>query len=365
MKALTILFAAGALAACVPGVRAQQTKLLTAEKHNEYGLVYSLPRTALEIEVTAERQVLTAGPYWQYAKKYVGTDKVVRDNAEIWDVKSVTVRPYGVQDPGSRYLMQLKPGAVTYIGVAADGMLLSVNANPEEPAASGPLPATVTEGEVLEDNEYLQYVDGDFIASQSMAKQAQMLAESLMEIRDAKIALTRGTADQMPADGKQLELMLNSLAHQERAVTAAFTGNTVRQTVTRRYTYVPGEEGRETLFRMSGFDGFVSADDYSGEPVYISVEVTNRGALPTDARGEVKKVPKDALAYCVPGSAKVTLSTKGNTLYQGEFEMAQYGVVFGLSPTLFSDRKAPSYAIFDPATGALKELGAMRQEEEQ
>ena len=30
---------------------AQQTKLLTADKHNEYGLVYSLPTTALDIEV--------------------------------------------------------------------------------------------------------------------------------------------------------------------------------------------------------------------------------------------------------------------------------------------------------------------------
>ncbi len=72
--------------------------------------------------------------------------------------------------------------------------------------------------------EYLQYVDEDFIASQSSVKQAQMLAENLMEIRDAKTSLTRGTAETMPTDGRQPELMLESLRHQEAAMTAAFTG---------------------------------------------------------------------------------------------------------------------------------------------
>ena len=102
------------MAAASPAI-AQQTKLLTAEKHNEYGIVYTLPVTALDIEVTAVREVRKAGPYYQYAKKYVGTDKVVKEDSEEWTIKSVNVRPYGIPDPDARYLMQLKPGSVTYI----------------------------------------------------------------------------------------------------------------------------------------------------------------------------------------------------------------------------------------------------------
>lgn len=226
---------------------AQQTKILTADKHNEYGLVYTLPVTALEIEVTATREVQKAGPYYQYAKKYVGTDKVVKDDAEIWTIESVKVRPYGVPNPEARYLMQLKNGATTFIGVAEDGMLLSVNCNPEEPKETEPSKLKDMEGIKLSDKEYLQYVDEDFIASQSKAKQAQMLAESLMEIRDAKISLTRGTADNMPTDGKQLELMLNSLRHQEAAITAAFTGNITKETVAKVFTYVPEEEEKHIV----------------------------------------------------------------------------------------------------------------------
>ena len=37
--------------------------------------------------------------------------------------------------------------------------------------------------------------------------------------------------------------------------------------------------------------------------------------------------------------------------------LAQAGVVFGLDPKLFTDKRAPSKALFDPTTGALVELG--------
>lgn len=358
MKTLTALLLAAV--AAFPAA-AQQTKILTADKHNEYGLVYTLPKTAFEVEVTAVREVRKAGPFRQFAKKYTGTDQVVQDDAEIWTLKSVRVRPYGVPMADSRYLMQLKPGATTFVGVAADGMLLSINTNPADPENPlTPAPA-VTEGEPLADNEYLQYVDQDFISSMSQAKQAQMLAESLMEIRDAKVSLTRGTADQMPTDGKQLELMLNSLRHQEAAVTAAFLGNVTRETVTRSFTVVPDGEGRITVCRLSDFAGFVDADDYSGEPVYATVKLLNRAEMPVDAKGEAKKLPKDGVAYCVPGEGRLTISYRGETVLTRDCEMSQFGLVFALNPALFSDRKMPSYAVFDPATGAIKEIGELKE----
>lgn len=111
---------------------------------------------------------------------------------------------------------------------------------------------------------------------------------------------------------------------------------------------------------MSDFAGFVAADDYSGDPVYLTVKVTNEAVLPVDLKGETKKFPKDGVAYSVPGTADITLSYKGKNLFNKEYEMSQFGVVFGLNPALFSDKKDPSYAVFDPATGALKEIGSVK-----
>lgn len=336
---------------------AQNTKLLSADKHNEYGLVYTLPNTAIEIEVTAKRTIKKAGPYYQYAKKFIGTDKVIKNDSESWEITGVNVWRYGVPDTENRYLMQLKNGATTYICVAEDGMLAAIN---KQVDVQQDIPVSDTKSvksEKLDINEYLQYVNEDFIASQSSAKRAQMLAENLMEIRDAKVSLTRGTAESMPKDGKQLELMLNSLSHQEASMTAAFIGLEQSEIITHRYTYMPGEEGKFVLFRMSDFAGFVGADDYSGDPVYINVKVTNRGELPVDSKGEQKKLPKDAVIYNIPGSALISISTLGKTLFSKEMDFAQYGVKFGLAPTLFSVKKERSYAIFDGVTGALTEIG--------
>ena len=338
----------------------QQTKLLTADKHNDYGLVYTLPVTALEIEVTALRNIKKAAPFYKYAKKYTGATNVVSEDSETWTIESIRVTPYGVPDPESRYIMQLKNNSLTYIGVAEDGMLLSINKEPN-------LPQNVERNNVKDAingvpvDAYLQYVDEDFILAKSSARQAEMLAEELMEIRDAKISLTRGTADVMPSDGRQLEIMLNSLDQQEKALMAAFTGSISEERITRTFTFMPSESGKWVLFRMSNFAGIVNPDDYRGEPVYVSVNITQEGKLPVDPKGEEKKFPKDGIAYCIPGSALINISLKGEELFSKEFEMAQFGVIFGLNPSIFTDKKEPSYAIFDSSTGALKEIGSVKE----
>lgn len=356
---LTILIAAISI---LPAA-AQQTKLLTADKHNEYGLIYSLPVTALQIEVTARHTVSKSGPFHQYAKRFIGADKVISSDSEYWEVISVNVTPYGVADPDSRYLMQLKPGAVTFIAVDEDGMLLAINENPQPTTTTLKNAGKETTLRQPDINAYLQYVNEDFIASKSSAKQAQMLAESLMEVRDAKISLTRGTAETMPTDGRQLELMLNSLSDQEATMTAAFTGITYTEEESRIFTFTPQANGREVLFRLSDCDGFTTADDLSGKPVYLNVKITAQPELPVDAKGEEKKLPKDAVMYNIPGAALISISAAEKKLWEKELEFAQFGTEFGLNPSLFSAKKGRSYAIFDPTTGALVKLGELPEQQ--
>ena len=345
--------------ALAPQAFAQQTKILTAEKHNEYGLVYTLPLTAFSVEVTAVKEVSVAGPFYPYAKKFAGDSKVISQDAVNWYVESVRVTPYGVPDPANRYLMQLKPGATTFIGVGQDGMLLSINHEPELPAVSSSS-FTPLEGVPSTGKEYLEFVNEDFISAQSPFRQAQLLGEELMEIRDAKISLTRGTAETMPTDGRQLELMLASLDAQEKALMQAFTGNSWKERVVSTFTFIPEDEARHVLCRISDFDGLVGPDDYSGEPVYITARLVEEPQLPVDAKGEEKKIPKDAVIYCIPGSAELTVSAAGKNIFSQVYPMSQFGFTFGLNPSLFTDKKEPSYAIFDPSTGALLRLSTLK-----
>lgn len=363
MRKFGIVSSVCLLAATCLSASGQQTRMLTADKHNEYGLVYRLPVTAVQIDVTARHTVEKAGPYFQYAKRFIGTDKVIKEDKESWEILDVKVTPYGIPDPDNEYLMQLKAGALTSICVADNGMLLAIN---KEVGNENTLPRAQATGlsslaSSLAPQKYLDFVDEDFLASQSSAKQAQMLAENIMEVRDSRISLTRGTAETMPTDGRQLELMLQSLENQEKAMTAAFSGLSASETVTRTFTFVPDDAGKYVLFRMSDFGGFVEPDDYSGEPVYIVVDITREESLPVDAKGKEKELPKDAVIYNIPGAARISLAHRGRTLWNGEMEFSQYGVQFGLQPTLFSDKKERSYAIFNPATGALEKIATVTE----
>ncbi len=337
-------------------ISAQQTKILTAEKYNEYGLVYSLPKTSVSITVTARKQTFIAGRYFQYAKKYLGMDRVIKENSEKWEILSVDVVPFGTADTSTQYLMQLKAGATTYIGVAEDGMILSINSEPA-PVSLPVAKYSLSETPSVNPEEYLNYVDEDFLASQSTSRQAAMLAQSLLETRETRMALASGTAENTPSDGRQLELMLTSLSAKEKALTEAFTGISYSQTATKTFTFTPEREGRETLFRLSDFAGFVAADDYSGAPVYINTKILKRGELPKDINGEEKKFPKDGIVYAIPGSVSLSISFQGENLWSRELEVAQFGTTFALSPSLFTAKKNPSYAIFSEITGGILEIG--------
>ena len=347
------------LLTCLLSLSAQQTKVLTAEKHNDYGLVYTLPVTSFQIEIVAVKEVSIAGPYSKYSKIFTSDSEVITKNYVKWSIESVKVTPYGVPDNSNRYLMQLKSGATTYIGVAENGMLLSINTEPSENDFQ-PLTVNAIEGVKTDGKEYLEYVNEDFIAAQSSYKQAQLLAEEIMEIRDAKISLTRGTAETMPTDGRQLEIMLASLENQEKALTRAFTGSSWKERIVRTFTFTPEEDGSNILCKLNATEGLVDPGAKSGDAVFVTVSLVEEAKLPVDSKGEEKKIPKDAVIYCIPGIAELSLDLGKNNLFQQIYPMSQFGMLFGLNPSIFTDKKEPSFAVFDPSTGALLELGTTK-----
>lgn len=346
--------------ACGPLVSsAQQTRLLTADKSNDYGIVYQLPQTGIEVTASATRSVSLAGPFYQYAAKFIGTDKVVREDKVVWTLDDVALRTYGVADPEATYVMSVKPGSSVSVNVAYDGMLLGINSEAEPPYRPDAFRPKAPTAPLKPIDEYLKYVDEEFLASQSTYKQAEILASSLMEIRDARISLTRGTAETMPTDGRQLELMLASLQDQEDAIKRAFTGETVTETYFYKSTFMPSEEGETVIFRLSEAYGFVEADDLSGSPVKLSLKIISEAEEPLDAKGEPKKLPKDAVAYNIPATGVVNVTFGGKTYASGQYGFGQFGITFGLAPSLFTDKREPYSATFVPETGALRRVAPL------
>lgn len=344
-------------AALALGAGAQNVQKLTANKTNEYGLIYALPLTGIDLTIEAEKTVKQPGEFFRYAKKYLGIEPI-KEPSTVYTVKSAVITSHGIADQEERYLVQFKSGQTPFIVIDDHDFPMAVNTE-ARPVDSPELPeAREAEPTVLETAAARQAMTEEMLKSPSSAKRAELAAARIFEIRQTRSDIISGNADQMPGDGQAMKLALDNLAAQEAALTAMFAGTTQTSTQVRTYTVMPPEQNKKMVVaRLSVTDGRVNADNLTGDPIYLDISVKQRGELPKNDKGEPKKFPKGGLAYRVPGTAGVTAEFDGRQLDSRDLDVAQYGVVFGLEPGMFTDKKAPAYAVFNPASGALVELG--------
>ena len=358
IKDIAICFALVAVMANPVWMAAQSTQKFTAAKHNEYGIVYSLPVTYIKVIAEAECTISKAGPFYNYARKYLGNVDVVMADAVDWTLKSVDAYSFGVANPDESYLMQFKSGSSAYLVLSSNGLPLAINTEAVEDII--PVHESVaTPPSRLDDNSFVSSLPVELLAAESTAKRAEMAAQMIYQIRESRTAYVMGDVDQMP-DGAALKLILERLDEQEQDLIALFCGTRVRSTAIKEFEYLPEDETEgDVIFRLSSTEGIVDSDDLSGSPVRLSLTIEAEGELPVDDKGIEKKIPKGAVMYNIPGNAVVDISYEGKSLCRKRFDVAQFGIDFGLDPDIFTDKRRPAFVIFNPETGGIRELGTV------
>lgn len=341
----------------------QNVQKFTASKANEYALVYTLPKTSVNVVVEAERSLRKPGDFYRYSRKYLSIDPVM-EQSEEWTLKSVKIYSGAVADDANRWQMQFKSGSAPFVMVDVNNAPVSINfADVEEPEAVEIPVAVEARPTILETPAARQAMTEEMLQSTSSAKRAELAAAKIYELRQNRNDIIAGQAESMPSDGAAMKLALEQIGNQEDALTAMFTGTEQISTDVEIFTVVPtGAENLENLIigRLSATEGIVPSDDLSGEPIYLKLKVVSRGTLPKNEKGEVKKFPKGGVAYNIPGTIEATVVYGTKTYASATFNVSQLGVVFGLDPALFTDKKAPAYVTFDPTTGGVLELGTVQ-----
>ena len=329
------------------GVMAQNAVKLTPEKFNDYALNYYLPYTTVEIELVASKTTYKAGPYYQYARKYLGTTDVITEDMEVWQLERATIVPRATADTENRYQLTFKAGQTPCIYVSEECTILSANIEPLNHMGDT-FPAV--EADVVNDLDMTAVLSEEILMS-------------IYRIRESRMDILTGEADNMPGDGESMKIVINELDKQEKALTALFTGTKSVRYTAKRLPFIPKDDLKNSvLIRFSPILGFVAHDNLGGAPIYISVNVTERGEYPLDNKGEIKKVPKGAIAYNIPGKAEISLQFNKHIIAERTLNVAQLGVVFGLDPALLTHKKEPSYVIFNPYTGGIEKIGAVNNQ---
>ena len=122
MKKITLLFS---LMLMISLNSFAQSEVVNQDVLPQGTVMYSLPRTSVNLIVEAECENFTAGPYAKYAQKYLGI--VARESDEVsYTLKSIELVPYLEADYSTRASIILDKSAIssTFFKLTNQGLVV-------------------------------------------------------------------------------------------------------------------------------------------------------------------------------------------------------------------------------------------------
>lgn len=341
---------------------AQSTVKMSAVKANNYGVAYSLPKTAITVTITYSKTTRKAGEFYQYAERYLSIPNPIQEDGVICKIDNIEATTKGVLDKDKSYLIEFRSGTTApYVTLTKEGLICAINedynsVNNENTEADQPTTSRLPDPRTFLSEEILR--------AGSTAKQAELIAKQIYRLRESRNNILTGEADNMPPDGEAYKLVMSQLSDQEKALTAMFAGLETTQTgIIRTFTIIPDSDrniGNKILCRFSSKLGIVDANDLSGAPVYITL--TNKspkeaGAIltPKEEKALAEKFSK-GIVYNIPAKANLSISFNGKDIVKKEIDVVQYGTQEVLVSKMFENNKKPIKVIFYPELGAIKQI---------
>lgn len=323
-------------------------------------IVYALPDTKICILVSMEQTQETPGEFWQYAQRYLGVSAPISKERTSYKLSSVTLGTHGIPSDSLQYSVQFKRNSsATNMTLADNNLIIAVNAPGTQPEQ---LP-TETKWKRSKDQRFteLSSMPPAYIQATSPGKKAEIAAEEIYRLRESRTAIISGESDQPFPDGNAMEIAIKGLDSNEKSLTERFIGHKDTQDISTLVLNIdPTVEGRSVAFRFSESEGLLPADDLRGDPVYLSIKVTNQAPI-LDERDLKKKERqlKDGLVYRVPGEVEAQLTDhRGNVLTTKTLPIAQFGTLEALESDLFTNDKVVTSVTFHQSTGAIKAVNS-------
>ncbi|MBR5149323.1 MAG: DUF4831 family protein [Bacteroidaceae bacterium] len=353
MKKIAIVSALllGGMASYAQTTVSNYTPGVTAE-----GVVYYLPKTVINVNVTVEKTTYTPGELCQYADRYLRISNISDKEDVQCAIKEVTVTPSAIANTEKPYHIKFTTNSVApLVQLDEAGILMAINTtHPESDAAEK---ASATDAKELNPRSYMTE---EMLMTGSKAKMAELVAKEIYNIRESKSLLLRGQNDNMPKDGEALRIILDGINEQEQALMQLFVGTTVTKVTTQTFQVIPESDIEHLLLgRFSRKLGVLHKDDLGGAPLYIDIKGKQVAAADTVATTGKKKqlMPKtktklDGLVYNLPGKATVKVYNNTTTLAEATMPLAQFGTEETLATALFTKKKDIKITL-EPHTGAL------------
>jgi len=306
-------------------------------------VTYSLPMTAIVLDVEAVQEVFYVGPYAKFAEKYLGIKPRMKDETTV-QLTELRMTPLVEADQSRRYsLSASKKGLSTssVFKLASCGLVTFADAKFADESVwrfpvevkgdfsdKGVSSNLTSESTTLYRNEKKESaynrvsVQQNMVVEKTLEQKAAETAATILELRRQRLQIITGDTD-ATYSGAAMGAAIEELTRLEKEYMTLFTGYSEFQTQKMRFDVIP-EPGRDNqmyvAFRISDKNGLAPADDITGKPVVMEI-IPQEMAQPEVA----KKSKEEVIYYRIPAVCTVKLKEGANLLLQSRMPIYQLG----------------------------------------
>ena len=341
---------------------------------NQEGIIYSLPRTLIKIDVTVEQKELLAGPLRNYAQEYLGITNYISSNSNEYRIKDIRLSTISEPDPGHYYFVSLgektsREAWQTILNFNGKGMITSTSTSSNDDGVEAmAITRSMSRDEVMD--IFRHYADLNIYAkvdtivrtinidtitiedytfrttmtAKPLEVKAAEVAGMIKKIREGRYNLLTGYQEVNYSEGA-LKFMNEELLNMEQEYLRLFTGAAVTSYLTYTFTYLPTEASignNITVFALSKTEGISKG---GGDQVSVNITLSGNTANISASNNGTG----NGIYYRLPEEAEVKILYQGKTAAQDRVAISQFGKL-GVLPASASNVE------FDGKTGGLKSV---------
>lgn len=321
-------------------------KRYEATKDNGYGVVYSLPKTRIEIALDIEEERYEPGSFSSYALRYIGQE-AGRKSYSRYRIRRSSLRSVGVPDSTARYLVAFDRRTVApFVALTDLGIIASINGRSRKDIEGDPMPPRYSPWS--EPDRVMPALPEEYNLAATEALQAQIAGSYYHRVRESLNDLAMGDVEQLPKDGEMMRLMMTRLEREERRTRRLFMGDTLRRTHHVRLYIDPKGEDVEVveLGRFSPYYGVLPEGDLSGEKLALRLEVTERAPQLSEKEQKRKEKRLEGMVYNMPGRAEGLLFLGEELLTRQPLSLTQVGTVEALREKMFDTKDCKGVEVY-------------------
>lgn len=314
--------------------------------------VYSLPRSRIRINITAIRQYTVAGPYNEYAEKYLGMSGQ-STSSEKWEINRIDLESYDEPDADYYYAIESSNSESllkNIIGITEAGLILKVDAT--NPFVQY-IPDYSNYANVIHftdlsikknfidpnDPEKTKTKKSDFpddiptgkhkAGLKNIEEKAEEAANFILKIRKRRFKLISGQYDSTRGEAA-LETSIRELNRLEQNYLSLFIGKTYTDTLKKTFYYIPQpdqEIDRFVICYFSDKGGFEETQEGSGKSLVLELKDMQMTSPLDRLEMPLKSNSNNCLIYRMPDKATVHVYFGSLTILEGEVKVYQYGTL--------------------------------------